>query len=437
MRRAMWGDVGAAILEKRTRADERLGITTNELTGDGRAMLARDTAARETIRFLKFMAPELADDPYLFLLEDNLMDRDARETFREKVPDLGLGAMAASGLGGARHAVRPRRHDETTMDEYFELYSSRGREGAGMIEEVVGGPGSGKSNYLAFKALEALRRGYEVFADFAVVTDSQGFHEVHSQSELILGAIAAARKDGPLPALAIIDEQGYSLGGSSRTTSTLEGRWAAAFMSRARKYRLNVTRARQADNVPAEQRGWVTSYIHKEAGAEEIARVEWWGGPRAGQLPLVIIIPSVRDLYDTMAPATFVWDVDMEEGDAYCAPFEARENPLDTWERFVRSWADGSYSARGSPGAEGPKVGTTAPPGLSLLEAASRAGVAPVTVRRWVQEGKLAAVRRPIGGRNFEHRISEEDLKAFLEERDEASDGGDGDEPALGAPPGD
>jgi len=67
--------------------------------------------------------------------------------------------------------------DEKTMiAHYFAYYENLGTERSGRLEEVIGPMGSGKSNYLAWKSIRALQRGYIVFTNFELRNVPQAYH---------------------------------------------------------------------------------------------------------------------------------------------------------------------------------------------------------------------------------------------------------------------
>ena len=346
MRRALYGELAKDWLDRHHAGEERLGIEHSDESG--LIFGARDWGAHELFRFLKFMlGEEVVSSPdydYARLLEGNLLQRDAVQTVQSRATDLDLAAILATGFpSAARGRSRVRRSDWTRTDDFFEPFVDAGPTRSGMLIEMVGVMGSGKSNTLAWLAGNALERGHEVFVDFPYRPKTDAVHEVYTHSDLMLALVKFARSDPDKPGFLLIDEAG-GRGGGSTTASTLQARWAYQFLTKTRKYRINSFRARQADKLPDDQRRLVTGLIAKTPADRSLVAIQWFNGPKAGTTDDAIGIPDCSEHYATWSQTSLIWDLDVEELDKYLAQQRTAGDPkeeLDAIERFVKAYQMG------------------------------------------------------------------------------------------------
>ncbi len=397
LRRALLGDLGQEWLERNHRAEERIGIAEGVGNMDGRVFGSRDTEADDLFRFLRFMDPELAAEPYFQLLELNHLNRDATRTLQGKVPDLGMAALMASGPTSER---RKRVHESTwnRVDDYFEVFELAGTKRSGMVEIVLGLMGSGKTNYLVWRAIEGLERGYETFADFRLTPPIDGFHENYLASSLLLDLVQFAKRNPKLPGQVLFGEAG-GRGGNSKTASTLEARWRMLFLSRIRMFRSNASSAYQAKKLPDDQLGLTTLEIRKDVADPSLVEGTWRQGPMAGSDFIPFTIPNLDDRYDTYAKASMRWDVNMEELDAYLSKRHGLKPELDLVEEFIVAFQRGE-----DPGAAEDAGETSTPAYLPPELATMPEGGWPVACthagcsEEWFYKGK----RLPVAGARIE-----------------------------------
>ena len=206
--------------------------------------------------------------------------------------------------------------DEKTMiAHYFAYYENLGTERSGRLEEVIGPMGSGKSNYLAWKSIRALQRGYIVFTNFELKNVPQAYHsnwhKVNNLLDLLKETIELRQEGEEKIIFWILDEQGRVRGGSSITRSTKEARYLSELLTMIRKFGVFLTRARQVDNIPEDQRGWVSQIIRKNPNMPEVIHVEYLNDGETYE-EYEFKIPSMHNYYDTNEPAEFDYNVDTE-----------------------------------------------------------------------------------------------------------------------------
>lgn len=367
MRRALWGQLGSDWLRRYEGDEAGLEILRGEGEGvNGLLFGARDWRAVETFRFLRFMLGDFwgtAGASYARMLEDNLTHRDAIRTAQGRATDLDLAAIMSSGMSSSDIHSRSRsarRADWTRADDFFTVFEDAGPHRSGMLIEMVGVMGSGKSNTLAWIAGQALERGFHVFADFPYRPATENFHEVYSQSDLVLELVAFARgKPDPehpekgnvppdRPGFVLIDEAG-GRGGSSVTAMTLEARWAMQFLTKTRKFSVNSIRARQVDKLPDDQRRVVTGVIEKKPETRELMAIKWLQGAGAGLTDDRMSIPDCGTHYPTTAQTSLSWDLDTDELDRHLSRTRGKggslkeivANELDEVEKFVKAYQMG------------------------------------------------------------------------------------------------
>jgi len=206
--------------------------------------------------------------------------------------------------------------DEKTMiAHYFAYYENLGTERSGRLEEVIGPMGSGKSNYLTWKSIRALQRGYIVFTNFELRNVPQiyhsNWHKVNNLLDLLKETIELRQQDEKNIIFWILDEQGRVRGGSSITRSTKEARYLSELLTMIRKFGVFVTRARQVDNIPDDQRTWVSQIIRKNPNKPELINVEYLNDGETYE-EYEFKIQSMSNHYDTNEPAEFDYNVDTE-----------------------------------------------------------------------------------------------------------------------------
>jgi len=206
--------------------------------------------------------------------------------------------------------------DERVMvAHYFAYYENLGTERSGRLEEVIGPMGSGKSNYLAWKSIRALQRGYIVFTNFELKNVPQTYHsnwhKVNNLLDLLKETIEIRQEGEKKIIFWILDEQGRVRGGSSVTRSTKEARYLSELLTMIRKFGVFLTRARQVDNIPDDQRGWVSQIIRKNPNMPELLHVEYLNDGETYE-EYEFKIPSMQNYYDTNEPAEFDYNVDTE-----------------------------------------------------------------------------------------------------------------------------
>ena len=366
MRRALYGELAQDWLNRLRASEEQLGIARDEMSG--LTLGARSWEAHELHRFLRFMLGEETvkspDYDYARLLESNLLQRDAIETVHERATDLDIAAILSTGFpSAARGRSKVRRSDWTRTDDFLEPFIDAGPTRSGMLIEMVGVMGSGKSNTLAWIAGNALERGHELFVDFPYRPKTDKVHEVYTHSDLMLALVKFARSDPEKPGFLLIDEAG-GRGGGSTTASTLQARWAYQFLTKTRKYRVNSFRARQADKLPDDQRRLVTGLIHKTPADRGLVAIQWFNGPRAGTTDDAIGIPDCAEHYTTMSQTSLIWDLDVEELDKYLAQQRTAGDPKDELaaiERFVKAYQMGERPEGYEEVAEGADLTFAAP----------------------------------------------------------------------------
>lgn len=446
IRRALSQDLSDNLLDSQSRIAKTLGLEEDLFGRDARVFAIRNWEIENAFRDELFANPTLRSNPW-FLHQWN--------TFRDAEVALSLGSK--TDVLSFMSMINPERENETRFvpgedlspgERYFRYFEDLGPDRSGQLEEVVGPMGSGKSNFLAWKVVRALARGSHVFANFAVA-GGEGmdlFHQVHRLSQLVLETVQLRRTGFAGVAYWVIDEQGANLGGASRTTSTLEGRWATAILTKSRKLGVFLTRARQQDNVPTEQLRWVAIMIRKDVRSPEIVRGSYLQGERRGE-QFSYSIKSMASAFDTKAMATFSYDLDVEAMDTWISRHEAEGADdgyaLSLMERYARASLEGRdllqeelKEERAKPSASTIQPNGSHPPSGTRPEGGDGASVAPEAVaprpsveaecplchNQWTYRGRAFVVKCTMCGHSFRIRRAETGLKGVDELIERAAD---------------
>ena len=448
IRRALSQDLSDNLLDSQSRIAKTLGLEEDLFGRDARVFAIKNWEIENAFRDELFANPTLRSNPW-FLHQWN--------TFRDAEVALSLGSK--TDVLSFMSMINPERENETRFvpgedlspgERYFRYFEDLGPDRSGQLEEVVGSMGSGKSNFLAWKVVRALARGSHVFANFAVAGDEgmARFHQVHRLSQLVLETVQLRRTGFDGLAYWVIDEQGANLGGASRTTSTLEGRWATAILTKSRKLGVFLTRARQQDNVPTEQLRWVAIMIRKDVRSPEIVRGSYLQGERRGE-QFSFSIKSMATAFDTKAMATFSYDLDVEAMDAWISRHEAEGADdgyaLSLMERYARASLEGRDLLQeelkeervrpppptiqpdgGLPPSEVRPVAGEGPPGVpeGLARRPPIDAECPHCHNQWTYRGQAISGKCTMCGHYFRIRSAETGLKGVDELIERAMDAG-------------
>ncbi|MEM3265514.1 MAG: hypothetical protein QXH07_06125 [Thermoplasmata archaeon] len=225
------------------------------------------------------------------------------------------------------------------MAYYFNYFSKLGPERSGRLEEVIGPMGSGKSNFLVWKSIRALQKGYVVFTNFALKNVPQSFHknwhEIHSYTELFEQTISLKNEGYNDIVFWVIDEQGRTPGASSQTTTMREGRWTSEILTIIRKFGVFLTRARQTDNIPQDQISWISILISKNVQNPDQVQVQYLHNGTVEEQYL-FTIPSMKQYYDTNDPSLIYMDLNMEMLQKYAIRKQQKgEDPIIAMQSFI------------------------------------------------------------------------------------------------------
>lgn len=341
IRRALSGEVGdnALDFEEETREYE------DPFGKDSRVFAVQDWRRESAFRDSLFDDPDLGREPLFLHAFGNFRQAELVRTLQSRSDVL----TTLSLVNSVRSVDTVPSEDLSPAEDLLGWFVSEGANRAGNVVELVGPPGSGKSEKLAWWALRSLERGVPVCANFKLrnlpAEWSPLFHEAHRATEAIgwlsdMRETLDAEGKADLPMWWGLDEQGVNLGGSSKGVSTLEGRWSAGTLMRARKIGVNTVRARQADDIPKSELPWVTLLVRTDRAHVDLFRGSFLMGARRGQK--VTFRPRrVAEHYDTRQPATFHFDLDMEQLDNYAARYEATESMAAIWARYAHAAAEG------------------------------------------------------------------------------------------------
>jgi hypothetical protein len=229
-------------------------------------------------------------------------------------------------------------YDSELAGLYLSEYVILGTERAGRLEEIIGPSGSGKSNFEVWKAVKLLHSGYPVFCNFKLFNLPEevkgNYKEVHTLSEILKLSIEKRKelraKGQEIPIFWVLDEQQKIKGGSTKTANTRESRFISELLVTVRKKGIYVSRARQEDNIPNDQRGWVWTVIKKDREAPEIVEIEYLNEGKAYKKLPKGRIQSMKGYFDTNDPCDFDYDIDMEKLNKYTAmhPEDNEESTL-------------------------------------------------------------------------------------------------------------
>jgi hypothetical protein len=329
IRRALSQDVATNLLD--TMSDS--AVVPDPFGKDPRVFFIADWPTENAFRDRLFECPDLARNEWF---------RHQWDSFR--TAEVSRAALTKADVLTFLSMVNPARQeryipsvDTTPGSQYWVYYENLGPQRSGQLEEVVGPMGSGKSNFLAWKIRAAIERGHAVVANFHVEVDGPGFfREAHRLTDAILQTIEWRKAGYTGIVFWVIDEQGANLGGASGTTTTLEGRWAAAIITKIRKLGTNLTRCRQQENIPAAQLPWVSVMIRKTTADPALIRGQYLTGPRAGG-SFVFTLPSQAAHYDTNTPASWAYDLDVEAMDTWLSRHEGTEDVLTLILRYTEA----------------------------------------------------------------------------------------------------
>lgn len=330
IRRALSQDVATNLLD--TMGDN--AVVPDPFGRDPRVFFVSDWRTENAFRDMLFEAPELAQNDWF---------RHQWDSFR--TAEVSRAALAKSDVLTFLSMVNPTRQDRSVPSvdatpglQYWAYFEGLGTERSGQLEEVVGPMGSGKSNYLVWKVRTAVSRGHAVLANFKVeVEEGPGrFREVHRLTDAVLQTVEWRMSGYDGLVFWIVDEQGANLGGASGTTNTLEGRWAAAILTKIRKLGVFVTRCRQQENIPPSQLPWVSILVRKTIADPALVRGQYLSGPRGGGA-FAFSLPSMGRYYDTNSPASWAYDLDVESMDSWLSRHEGTEDALTLIGRYARA----------------------------------------------------------------------------------------------------
>jgi hypothetical protein len=395
IRRGIFGDLGKAISKRDRLARETIGIPEIDLGLPGLAFGVSDSAATDVFDLLAAAAPGVTKNWLYQLWLRGHLNRDSNSTLQAKAPDVAIAALMSTGDSDTwDEPVHPDNWND--VDRYFQPYSEMGPKRSGVVEVVVGPMGSGKTNFLVWRAIHGAERGYETFSDIHLNRGREGYHENYLASTLLLDLVKFARGEPKLPGQILLGEAA-GRGGNSKTATTLEARFRMLFLERVRMFRCNVSSAYQAPTLPSDQASLTAVLVDKAADPDPaVVRVKWIQRAYAGRVSK-FTIPNFDSEYDTYAKAGLHWDINMEELDAYLSKHHGEGAELDLVEGFITDFQRG-----GDPGAEtfgGEKEARemadylppelAAPPEGGWLVACTQKGC----TQEWTYTGRLPAVR--------------------------------------------
>lgn len=314
IRRALSQDVATNLLD--TMSDN--AVVQDPFGRDPRVFFIGDWPTENAFRDRLFECPDLRRNEWFLHQWDSF-----------RTAEVSRAALTKSDVLTFLSMVNPSRQeryipsvDATPGSQYWSYFEQLGPERSGQLEEVVGPMGSGKSNFLAWKIRTGVERGHAVVANFHVAVEGPGFfREVHRLTDAILQTIDWRKSGYKGVIFWVIDEQGANLGGASGTTTTLEGRWAAAILTKIRKLGVFLTRCRQQENIPPAQLPWVSIMIRKTTADPALVRGQYLSGPRSGG-SFHFTLASEGEHYDTNSPASWAYDLDVEAMDTWLSRHE-------------------------------------------------------------------------------------------------------------------
>ena len=276
-------------------------------------LLVEDRAIRGTFRRLRKWSPYARNSPAF--REAELAFLRAANAAAVVGPSVPLTRMVI-GDPGAREYHEPT--PEENLEEWWHNFERMGSTRAGILVEVIGAPGTGKSNFMTWMTIQAAEAQRHVWANARGLTPTpKGRPYVHFVYTLwdALKQIIALREeemrrlgDYEHECYLVVDEQAGSRGGGSLTASTLEARWTLGVITKMRKLGVNLVRARQLDNIPAGQREMVCIEVRKERSNPGIAVVNYLQADIQGTRKLEI--PDMRSHYTTRDWG--LWDVNVD-----------------------------------------------------------------------------------------------------------------------------
>lgn len=301
---------------------------------DPRILFLKSWEGESSFREELFENPRLILNPSFMMDWNDYRNKEMSYSLMEKNDPLSNLAM----LEMPEEKAIPDEKEMLTY--YFNYFIKLGPTRSGRLEEVIGPMGSGKSNFLAWKAIRALQKGFVVFTNFALKNVPQSYrsnwHEIHSYTELFSQTIEMKKNGYGDIIFWIIDEQGRTPGASSQTITMKEGRWTNEILTIIRKFGVFLTRARQSDNIPEDQISWVSSMVEKSVQSPELVTVKYLHNGDV-QEQYSFVIPSMKEYYDTNDPALIYMDLNMEMLQKYAVRKQQKGmDPIDAMQDFIR-----------------------------------------------------------------------------------------------------
>ncbi len=280
------------------------------------------------------MNPLIVDDEVFMQELDRMRNICLSETLQTKTDPLSLYAILYN------QKPEPLPTEVEAIPHYIGYFERMGPERSGQLEEVIGPMGSGKSNFLTWKAIRSLELGHVVITNFKLRNVPKDFRdnwiEVHSYIKLFEETMKFKKSNYNGLIFWIIDEQGRMPGGSSQTANMREGRWSSELITLIRKFGVFFTRARQNDNIPSDQLDWVSFLVEKNIREPEVVSIKRMHNSTIDEA-YSFTIPSMKNHYDTNDPCLMVMDLNMEMVLKYATRKEQKgAKPLDALDEAIR-----------------------------------------------------------------------------------------------------
>jgi len=280
-------------------ADRALLLMTNP------SLIEAETAMEEQM----IMDPTLVNDPLFLWQLNRIRDIQTASGLQQKNDSV---SMMATLYKEQPQQVKSYKE---MAPYYFSNFIGRSPNNSGQLEEIIGPMGSGKTNFLAWKALWLLESEYVVITNFSLRNLPEKYRdkwiEVHSYIDLFGETVKLKLNNYDKLIFWLIDEQGIMPGGTSQTVSMREGRWQSELLKLIRKFGVFLTRARQSNNIPQEQLSWISFIIEKSVKEPDVVKFTRF---ESGEVieTYSFTIPSMRNYYDTNDPALISMDLNME-----------------------------------------------------------------------------------------------------------------------------
>jgi hypothetical protein len=339
VKRALAGQLSPAILEELRKGGKSKGskMVDSEIYPIETSLLSlseRGLKTEKEFTLFSVQNPDMRDNPaFRFLWRITRRNEVIRYLGQNKDSLSSLAIMFPESRKSERLL-----YDSELAGIYLNEYAILGTEKAGRLEEIIGPSGSGKSNFEVWKALKLLLSGYPVFCNFKLFNLPEevrgNYREVHTLTEILKLSIEKRKElramGKEIPIFWVLDEQQKIKGGSTKTANTRESRFISELLVTVRKKGIYVSRARQEDNIPNDQRGWVWIIIRKDRESPETVEIEYLNeGKTYKKLPKGRI-DNMKDYFDTNDPCDFDYDIDMEKLNKYTAmhPEDNEESTL-------------------------------------------------------------------------------------------------------------